>query len=352
MLVGAFASRSNVRLEVRRTDGVRGILELPAELETRAKAVDSVIEQALSSESRHLARPRDHVLATRGKGLRPTLLILWAWAQAGTGGTPEEARARAAVDVAAAAELVHMASLVHDDVIDGSPTRRGLQTANALFGARPSVLLGDFLFARAFELLARHKDFGVVELMTDAISAMCEGELEQAACAFSCDETEDAYLRRITLKTARLIQACCHAGAIIGGASQDGIANAREFGLELGIAFQLTDDALDFIADERELGKPTCQDLVCGVLTLPILRLLSNESLGPRARQVIESRRFDPDTILWMRSAVVECGGVDLTYQRARECLERAAACASKLPDGPARDALAAITRHVITRKR
>ncbi|MEW6106363.1 MAG: polyprenyl synthetase family protein [Bacillota bacterium] len=331
---------------------MRGSLELPPELKVRIRAVDRIIEDALSSESKHLARPRDHILAARGKGLRPALVVLWAWARPGPGGKPDDARDRAATEVAAAAELIHMASLVHDDVIDASTTRRGLETVNALFGARPSVLLGDFLFARAFGLLAQHRDFGVVELMTDAISAMCEGELEQAACAFSCDETEEGYLRRITLKTARLIAACCRAGAVIGGASPEEAADAREYGLELGIAFQLTDDALDFVADERELGKPTCQDLVCGVLTLPVLRLLAHESLGPRARDLIESRRFDPESVLWVRSAVVECGGVDLTYERARQCLERAAACASRLPAGPARDALTAITRQVIARRR
>lgn len=330
---------------------MRGILELPPEMEARIQAVDSIIQGSLSCESDHLARTRDHVLATRGKGLRPALVLLWAWATRGSRGTPDDLRDRAATEVAAAAELIHMASLVHDDVIDGSTTRRGLDTVNALFGARPSVLLGDFLFARAFSLLALHRDFGVVELMTDAIGAMCEGELEQAARAFSCDETEESYLRRITLKTARLIAACCRAGAAIGGASSEEVANALDYGLELGIAFQLTDDALDFVADERELGKPTCQDLVCGVLTLPVLRLLAHESLGPRARDIIESRRLDRESVLWVRSAVVECGGVDLTYERARQRLERAAACASRLPAGPARDALTAITRKVIARR-
>lgn len=335
---------------------MRGVLDLPPQLEDRIRAVDRIIEAALASESKYLARPRDHILATRGKGLRPALVVLWASAGPGKEACPhvrpEAVDDRATIEVAAAAELIHMASLVHDDVIDGSTTRRGLETLNALFGARPSVLLGDFLFAKAFGLLARHRDLGVVELMTDAISAMCEGELEQAACAFSCDETEDGYLRRITLKTARLISACCRAGAVIAGASAEDVADASEYGLELGIAFQLTDDALDFVADERELGKPTCQDLVCGVLTLPVLRLLTHESLGPRARDLIASRRFDPESVMWVRSAVVECGGVDLTYERAQQCIEHASACASRLPAGPARDALTALTRQVIIRRR
>ncbi len=330
---------------------MRTLLGLAPDLASRVEAVDRIIESALSSDSKHLARPRDHILATRGKGLRPALVILWASSTSPDPGADGD-RDLAAMEVAAAAELIHMASLVHDDVIDGSTTRRGRDTLNALFGARPSVLLGDFLFARAFELLARHRSFAVVELMTDAISAMCEGELEQAACAFSCDGCEDAYLRRITLKTARLIAACCHAGAEIGGAASGDAAKAREHGLELGIAFQLTDDALDFVADSRELGKPTCQDLACGVLTLPVLRLLAHESLGPRARDIIEARRFDPQSVSWVRSAVVECGGVDMTYERARQSIDRAMACISHLPAGPARDALVAITQQVIARRR
>ncbi|MCR4402831.1 MAG: polyprenyl synthetase family protein [Firmicutes bacterium] len=329
-----------------------GLFELPSGMDERVRAVDSIIREALSCESARLSATRDHVLASRGKGLRPALVLLWAWATQDLGKTPDDVRCRAAIEVAAAAELIHMASLVHDDVIDGSKTRRGFHTVNAVFGARSAVLLGDFLFARAFSLLALHRDFGVVELMTDAIGAMCEGELEQEACAFSCDETEEGYLRRITLKTARLVAACCCAGAVIGGAAPEEVANAADYGLELGIAFQLTDDALDFVADEREIGKPTCQDLVCGVLTLPVLRLLSHESLGARARDIIESRQLDGESLLWVRSAVVECGGVDLAYERARESLERAAACASRLPAGPAREALTAITRRVFTRRR
>lgn len=222
---------------------------------------------------------------------------------------------------------------------------------NARFGARPSVLTGDFLFARAFALLARHKDLGVLELMTDAISAMCEGELEQAACSFSCDETEEAYLRRLSQKTAHLLATCCHAGAAIAGASPEEIANARTYGLELGIAFQLTDDVLDFVADPRELGKPTCQDLVCGVLTLPVLRLLAHDVLGPRARALIESRQFDPEAVSWIQSAVLESGGIDYTYERARQSLERALACAARLPESPSRDVLAEIAQEIITRR-
>lgn len=331
---------------------MRELLELSPYVSAQIQSVNRIIKESLSSNSKHLAGPRDHLLESRGKGLRPVLVILWssAWRKAGT--REETSIAPVVAEIAAAVELIHMASLVHDDLIDGSATRRGVETLNARFGARPSVLIGDFLFARAFQLLARHKELGVLELMTNAISAMCEGELDQAACSFSCSETEEAYLRRITQKTASLLAASCHAGAAIGGASAEEIVNARTYGLELGIAFQLTDDALDFVADPQELGKPTCQDLVCGVLSLPVLRLLAHEVLGPKAREVIESRRFDPESVSWVRNAVLECGGIDYAYERARHSLTRAAACAARLPASPSQEALTAIAQQLITRRR
>lgn len=330
---------------------MRGLRELAPCISTQIQSVNRIIKDSLASNSKHVAGPRDHFLESRGKGLRPLLVILWSSAWCGARTRKETGTAPVDAEIAAAVELIHMASLVHDDLIDGSATRRGVETLNARFGSRPSVLIGDFLFARAFQLLARHKESGVLELMTDAISAMCEGELEQAACSFSCDETEDAYLRRIIQKTAHLLAACCHAGAAIAGASPEEAANARDYGLELGIAFQLTDDALDFVADPGELGKPICQDLVCGVLTLPVLRLLAHEALGPRARALIESRQFEPESVSWVRNAVIECGGIDYAYEKARGCLERAAACAARLPESPSRDALAAIAEQVITRR-
>lgn len=331
---------------------MRGLLGHVPGIARRLQAVDCIIDEALSSNSEHLAGPRDHLLAGRGKGLRPALVILWssAWDQANR--RKEGDIAQVACEIAAAVELIHMASLVHDDLIDGSAIRRGRETLNARFGARPSVLAGDFLFARAFRLLARHKDLWVLELMTDAISAMCEGELEQAARSFSCGETEEAHLRRITQKTAHLVAACCQGGAAIGGGSAEEIANARTYGLELGIAFQLTDDALDFVADPRELGKPICQDLVCGALTLPVLRLLAHKALGPATRALIESRQFDQESVSWVQSAVVECGGIDYTYEKAQERLARAAACAARLPASPSREALTAIAQQLITRRR
>ncbi len=315
--------------------------------------VEGVIGDALSSASPHVDAPIRHLLASRGKGLRPALVILWASAvspcsqEGGRRGADDAAVA----EVAAAAELIHMASLVHDDLVDGSALRRGRETLSRAFGAKASVLIGDFLFARAFGLLARHRDLGVLEPMTEAIAAMCEGELEQAACAFSCDGTEDDYFRRITQKTAHLMAACCHVGAALARAAPDELANARAYGLHLGIAFQLTDDVLDLVADQIELGKPASQDLVSGVLTLPVLKLLSHEALGPRARKLIESREFDATSVSWVRSAVVECGGVDYAYRKAGESLDRALACARRLPPGGARDALASIAEALGSRR-
>ncbi len=332
---------------------MRRMLEAIPGMARQIESVDRIVAEALASGSRHVARVSDYLLASRGKGLRPALVLLWSSvprrAERSDGGYGETS---VAADVAAAAELIHMASLVHDDLIDGAAIRRGRETVNARFGPRPSVLTGDFLFARAFGLLAKHKDLGVIELMTDAISAMCEGELEQAGCLFSLEETEAGYLRRIARKTASLLAACCEAGGAIAGAAADDLESARTYGLELGVAFQLTDDVLDFVADPRELGKPICQDLACGIVTLPVMRLLSHEALGPKARGIIESRQLDPESLSWVRSAVLECGGIDYARRKAVESLEKAAACAARLAAGPSRDALTAIARAIATRNR
>ena len=284
-----------------------------------------------------------HIFAAGGKRLRPRLVIL------GAGTAPPAPEA--VVDVALAAELVHTASLVHDDVIDDAHTRRGRATVNERWGNRTAVLAGDFLFARAFDLLARHRQYGVVELMTGAIAAMCQGEIEQAGSLFDCNITEDAYLARIRKKTACLFGACCRAGAALSAAAPPLLRHFYAFGVELGLAFQITDDILDLSADPVSLGKPVGNDLAQGVLTLPVIRALQDGYYGPRLRRAIERRRLTPAELDLVREALEVTGALAYAYRVAAGHLAAARRHLEAIPDGPRRQMLLDLAEKILARK-
>ena len=313
--------------------------------------VERAMRNQLVSDSEVVAALGDHVLGSGGKRFRPALLIFAAELCGYTG--PRR------VQLAAAIEFLHTASLVHDDVVDGASLRRGRPAANALWGNRRAVLVGDFFLARSSAMTVEDGDLDVLWLFADTIRRMSEGELLQLQYSFDVGATESHYYDVIERKTAVLFSAACEAGAILAGVTRSERRRLAEFGRELGLAFQLRDDALDYESGADELGKPRYTDLSEGKVTLPLL--LTLKRCTPRERERVAARLKEIPPAGAERSAeardfevVLECveryRGVADTVRRAEDHRARASASIAPFSDGPARDALLAAAAFAVER--
>ncbi len=275
------------------------------------KHVHSRIDEVLNRASGELRAAAGHLIQAGGKGFRPRLVLLSA--EASLCGAPPDERAdwEAVQDVAAAAELIHVASLIHDDIIDHADVRRNRRSVNSMWSNHTAVLAGDYLFASAFGLLGAHAHTGVVTLMTDAIADMCRGELLQREYAFDPTVSETTYTTRVRGKTASLLAACCEGGARLVCADEGVCEAMRQFGLNLGLAFQIMDDVLDLEGDEELLGKPTGSDLVQGNVTLPVIRLLERPHWRQRIAPRIAARQVDAETISLVKEGARATGAMD-----------------------------------------
>jgi octaprenyl-diphosphate synthase len=307
-------------------------------------AVGALLERELISPDPFIGELVRHVLATPGKMIRPALVCLSAKAAGGAG----EAR----LWIAGAVELIHVASLIHDDIIDASDVRRGAATVNALWGNQIAVLLGDYLFAKAFDLLSRVRDPQVSLAMAAASVEMSQAEILQIKYGAEPHDDEDVYFRIIRGKTAQLFSAACRSGGLAAG-NPDAAEALGRYGLEWGMAFQITDDALDLTSREEHLGKPIHSDIRGGKVTLPVIRALRTASPPDQAR---------------LRSALASGGGdgpledvgrllahyhaVGYALEVAGGYSTRAAEALRTLPAGPASESLRRLTEFVVVRSR
>lgn len=244
------------------------------------------MEQSLLSvtaaSSGIVAEINTHLVRAGGKRLRPALYLL----AARSGTAPETTALR----MATALELIHMATLVHDDVIDEAATRRGQSTANTRWGNQTAILTGDYLFARAFAIVAGYADTAMLSLLSEVVSTMCEGEIIQKNNAFNYQQSEADYEARIAKKTADFIAACCRLGAMTAAAPSAVAEALWQYGHNLGMAFQLTDDLLDITASSAQIGKPAGNDLREGVITLPVLYALAHAPRREALRDCLRRR--------------------------------------------------------------
>jgi len=306
------------------------------------KLVEKKLEETVTSKSSLMTNFTGQMLKG-GKRLRPLLIILSA--------SFYPHSTISLVEAAAAAELIHTASLVHDDIIDKSFQRRGMPTINSEWGNHTAVLTGDFLFAKSFELLTKNKEYEILELMTYTISLMCEGEIEQAHKTWDCTKTENDYLEQIYKKTSFFISACCQAGGILCSMPHEELRHLADYGLHLGYAYQMTDDMLDFSSSPLT-GKPEENDLIQGNLNLPLLFLIKHPSYGERIKGIIQNRDLNPENMEFVRAAVHECGALEYTYQKSKERVMRAKANLQYLPPAPAKKVLLNLADYIINRKR
>jgi heptaprenyl diphosphate synthase len=312
----------------------RIVEELAEELEQ----VEMRVREVLKSPIPTLAKATEHFLTGTGKKLRPILVLL--------SGRIGRYRADRIVPLAAALELVHMASLLHDDVIDSSDTRRGEVTVNAKWGNQIAVLLGDFFYAKALNLVGDLDKEGFLAI-SQVINTLTEGEFEQLSHQFNTALTEDDYLQRIEKKTAGFIATCCKLGALYSEASEDVVSLLTRYGYNLGMAYQIRDDILDFIADDQVAGKPIGNDIAQGIITLPVIHSIQHSSMGPAIREIIDSKKPDFAAIYKL---IRDSESIGYAQQKAALFSRRARECLLPLPEGREKTALNLIIELAETR--
>ena len=294
--------------------------------------VDAVIRARLTSRVALINQISTYIVSAGGKRIRPRLVLLFADALGFVGSAKYE--------LAATVEFIHTATLLHDDVVDESALRRGRATSNAMFGNAASVLVGDFLYSRAFQMMVSVERMRVLEVLADATNVIAEGEVLQWMNMHDPDSTVEAYLQVIRYKTAKLFEASARLGAVLGGADA-GLEDAcAEYGRALGTAFQLVDDLLDYEGNSTQLGKNVGDDLREGKPTLPLLLAMQRATAGERdlIRAAIE--KGEVERLAEIIDIVRRTGALSATLDAAEREADRARSCLSPLPESAARDAL------------
>jgi len=288
-----------------------------------------------------------YVQMSGGKRVRPAVLLMSARLCGYTGDR--------AVLNAAVVEFIHTATLVHDDIIDGAEKRRGRLTAHSRWGSDVTVLLGDYLYIRSMAMALTQDTLEVVRLLCDVTLRMIEGELYQLTKTGNADITEEEHLEIIRRKTAFLFSGCAEIGAALGGAPAEQRTALRDYGFDLGLAFQIVDDVLDYMADESVLGKPIGGDLREGKVTLPIILLLqrTGPDVAETVRKVVETGEIDPETWRSLKDMLRREGAIDAAFERAVTFANRAKQhMLGAFPSSPERDGLIALADYVVSRDR
>lgn len=306
-------------------------------------AVNETILSQLNSDVSLINQLGYYIISGGGKRIRPMIAILAARAL--------DYQGKQHVTIAALIEFIHTATLLHDDVVDESDMRRGKATANAAFGNAASVLVGDFIYTRAFQMMTSLGSLRILGLMSEAVNVIAEGEVLQLMNCNDPDITEESYMRVIYSKTARLFEAAAQSSGILAGATEAQEQGLQDYGRYLGTAFQLIDDLLDYSADGQTLGKNVGDDLSEGKPTLPLLHAMRHGDPQQTAmiREAIEqgNGRHLLDPVL---EAMRQCGSLEWTRMRAEEEADKAIAALQALPESPWRSALEALAHMAVQR--
>ena len=306
------------------------------------RRVDERIRARLGSDVALVRQVAEYIVAGGGKRLRPALLLL----SAGAAGASGEAR----YELAAVIEFIHTATLLHDDVVDGSELRRGRKTANAQFGNAASVLVGDFLYSRAFQMMLSVNSMRVMQVLADATNTIAEGEVLQLMNCHDPEVDEGGYLEVIRRKTAKLFEAAALLGAVLGEAPPPLEEGLAEYGMRLGTAFQLIDDVLDYSGDAAAIGKSLGDDLAEGKPTLPLIRAMASGSAAQSElvrRAIVEGGRDEFPRVL---EAVIATGALGYAREVAAREAEAARRSLQSLPASKYRDSLLELASFSVTR--
>lgn len=315
-------------------------------IEPELEQVEAVLREVVLSEVGAARGMSLRLLNAGGKRLRPALVILCAGA-AGYHGPVERP-----VGMGAAVELVHAASLMHDDVVDHSETRRGIPTANAVYGNRVSVLGGDYLLSRALTLVGMHGSMRILKEIASAGTTMAESEVLQAVCEGDVEMWATNYMSIIEGKTAGFMAACCRIGGWLARTKRQQLSLLSECGRQIGIAFQITDDILDVIGDPGETGKSVCSDLIHGKFTMPVLAALQlqDSAVQKRMDAILQPGGLSECDARGIADVLVECGAVDSARRMAIEHVAAATVCLSALPSNRYTSALHDVANRIIDR--
>jgi geranylgeranyl pyrophosphate synthase len=306
--------------------------------------VEKKLREKPKLEYEVLSTAIEHLLSSGGKRIRPALVILASrlyspGIEAGV------------VALAAAVEMLHTASLVHDDLIDGSLLRRGIPTLNAAWTPGATILTGDYLFARAADLAAQAGSLRVMRLFADTLMVICTGELKQQFSDLRTRVRRDDYYARIYAKTASLLTLATEAAGVLGHAPEEQVAALHEYGYNLGMAFQVVDDVLDFVGDQMHMGKPVGSDLRQGLVTLPTLCYLEQHPDDPLMVRILQDGRGSDEDIRQAVSAIRDSGAIDGALAEARDFARRSVQSLQRLPVGLPRQAMENLTDFVVQRR-
>ncbi len=282
----------------------------------------------------------EYLLATNGKMIRPRLVYLTA--------SLYPHNTLIITDIAVAVELIHMASLVHDDVIDHASIRRGAESINSRWGNQISVLTGDYLFATAFNLINKHNQSEIMDSITETIQIMCSGEIKQLSMSYNIDLTEEDYFDKTYRKTACLFASSCKVGALTSSMPPDEISSIEQYGLCLGYAYQIIDDVLDFVSDSSLLGKPAGNDLLQGNITLPVILALRNEEYGLKLRQLLQRDSLNKDRIPRVLEIMLKTGAIKESIERSQLYMRLGLKILDQITAGPALQELKDTSEHLI----
>lgn len=305
--------------------------------------VEDLLESTKNVDLAPLKRMLDHALQAKGKRMRPGLVLL--------AGSLGDYNLNKLVPLGAAIELLHTASLVHDDVVDGAMSRRGRPTANAVFDNALTVLLGDYMFANAAEMVTRTGSLAVTRLFALALMKMTSGELDQDAAAFDVGKDVQQYLWRIGGKTAALFANATEGGATLGNCDERTIDAMRTYGYSLGMAFQIVDDVLDFNGDEESMGKPVGSDLLEGTITLPGLLFLERYPQDNPIKRFILAKRDRDARLREALDAVANSEVLDESLGIARDYVKRATDAIGFLPESDTKRCMIDLGEYVLSRK-
>jgi len=304
--------------------------------------VEKRLEDLLGDGTEAVVKICRNLLAAGGKRLRPLLACL--------SGKIFGIKGNDLINCATALELIHMASLIHDDIIDEAETRRGRPSVNSIWGNQIAVLTGDFLFAKAFGLLSPSHLSSVLTVITDAIDGMCQGEIEQAIAKKDLQQTIQQYLNRIKKKTGKLIIASCSIGPLLAGNASSELFSLQNYGLNLGYAFQIIDDLFDLKGDSELIGKPTNIDLDQGYLTLPVLQLLANPLYRKETEIILSNLPLALNSKLRLQQLMKNSGAFEKSFTQAKEFIDLAKSQLEIFTPSPPITALSLLADNLLAR--
>lgn len=309
-------------------------------------AVESQFKKNLASDVKLVSQVGDYVLSSGGKRIRPMLLLLCARMCNYQGDKH--------IELAGVVEFIHTATLLHDDVVDSANLRRGNRSANSVWGNQASVLVGDFLFAKSFSIMVGSGSLKILQILSDTTTQLAEGEISQLINTCDLEVDELRYLQVVRDKTAILIAAACQVGGVLAGVDKAQETALLEFGLEIGTAFQLMDDALDYVAEQDDFGKEVGHDLFEGKMTLPLIHTYAHASLQEQEEisRIIEAEELTKADLCYVCDLIKLKGGIDYTRQKAVEMIERAKEKLTIFPDCESHRALLTLADYVVSRNK